>query len=130
MAPLFREVRSRECAHSHARQGDNWLGTTHAGVSLYLAAMSSSSPPHPQYWLGKPFILRYWFGVTAETPPKYWEYGSLHQRGKNHRRDKSKWQNLPFLLVGVNDKESVEQWVFYSSRHLPVCQEQPVCTVK
>lgn len=37
----------------------------------HLAAMSSSSPPQPQYWLGKPFIFMYWSGVTAETPPKY-----------------------------------------------------------
>lgn len=44
---------------------------------LYLAAMSSSSPPQPQYWLGKPFIFMYWSGVTADTPPKYCGYGSL-----------------------------------------------------
>lgn len=43
----------------------------------HLAAMSSSSPPHPQYWLGKPFIFMYWSGVTADTPPKYCWYGSL-----------------------------------------------------
>lgn len=43
----------------------------------HLAAMSSSSPPQPQYWLGKPFIFMYWSGVTADTPPKYCEYGSL-----------------------------------------------------
>lgn len=43
----------------------------------HLAAMSSSSPPQPQYWLGKPFIFIYWSGVTADTPPKYCGYGSL-----------------------------------------------------
>ena len=42
-----------------------------------LVAMSSSSPPQPQYSLGKPFIFRYWSGVSAETPPKYWGYGRL-----------------------------------------------------
>lgn len=26
---------------------------------IHLVAMSSSSPPQPQYWFGKPFILRY-----------------------------------------------------------------------
>uniref|UniRef100_A0A9J8BWJ4 Protein Flattop n=1 Tax=Cyprinus carpio carpio TaxID=630221 RepID=A0A9J8BWJ4_CYPCA len=33
----------------------------------------------PQYWFGKPFILRYCSGVTADTPPKYCEYGSLQR---------------------------------------------------
>lgn len=51
--------------------------TSASYVQLYLAAMSSSSPPQPQYWLGKPFIFMYWSGVTAETPPKYCGYGSL-----------------------------------------------------
>lgn len=46
-----------------------------------LAAMSSSSPPQPQYSLGKPFIFRYWSGVSAETPPKYWGYGRLGEKG-------------------------------------------------
>lgn len=50
---------------------------------LYLAAMSSSSPPQPQYWFGKPFIFMYWSGVTADTPPKYCGYGSL---GRSHYR--------------------------------------------
>lgn len=45
----------------------------------HRAAMSSSSPPQPQYWFGKPFILRYWSGVTADTPPKYCGYGSLQE---------------------------------------------------
>lgn len=49
----------------------------------HLAAMSSSSPPQPQYWLGKPFIFMYWSGVTADTPPKYCGYGSLG--GSHHR---------------------------------------------
>lgn len=44
-----------------------------------LVAMSSSSPPQPQYSLGKPFIFRYWSGVSAETPPKYWGYGRLRR---------------------------------------------------
>lgn len=46
-------------------------------IPPHLAAMSSSSPPQPQYWLGKPFIFIYWSGVTADTPPKYCGYGSL-----------------------------------------------------
>lgn len=49
----------------------------------HLAAMSSSSPPQPQYWLGKPFIFMYWSGVTADTPPKYCGYGSLG--GSHHQ---------------------------------------------
>lgn len=49
----------------------------------HLAAMSSSSPPQPQYWFGKPFIFMYWSGVIAETPPKYCEYGSLG--GSHHK---------------------------------------------
>lgn len=52
----------------------------------HLAAMSSSSPPQPQYWLGKPFIFMYWSGVTADTPPKYCGYGSL---GGSHQQCKT-----------------------------------------
>lgn len=42
-------------------------------ATSYLVAMSSSSPPQPQYSLGKPLIFMYWSGVRAETPPKYCE---------------------------------------------------------
>lgn len=59
---------------NHARL---WIHPPH------LAAMSSSSPPQPQYWLGKPFIFMYWSGVTADTPPKYCGYGSLG--GSHHQ---------------------------------------------
>lgn len=50
------------------------------GKKSDLVAMSSSSPPQPQYSLGKPFIFRYWSGVSAETPPKYWGYGRLRTK--------------------------------------------------
>lgn len=32
--------------------------------------MSSSSPPQPQYSLGKPLILRNWALLRPDTPPK------------------------------------------------------------
>lgn len=53
------------------------VGVGRGGRKSDLVAMSSSSPPQPQYSLGKPFIFRYWSGVSAETPPKYWGYGRL-----------------------------------------------------
>lgn len=42
--------------------------------------MSSSSPPHPQYSLGKPLILRNCFLLKPETPPKYPAYGNLKEK--------------------------------------------------
>lgn len=60
--------------------GTECIGLHRSQLSVcrpHLAAMSSSSPPQPQYWLGKPFIFMYWSGVTADTPPKYCGYGSL-----------------------------------------------------
>lgn len=54
-----------------------WDGKGGDGRKSDLVAMSSSSPPQPQYSLGKPFIFRYWSGVSAETPPKYCGYGRL-----------------------------------------------------
>lgn len=61
----------------------SWMWTSALIHPPHLAAMSSSSPPQPQYWLGKPFIFMYWSGVTADTPPKYCGYGSLE--GSHHQ---------------------------------------------
>ena len=62
--------------------------------------MSSSSPPQPQYSLGKPFIFRYWSGVSAETPPKYWGYGRL---GKERSLDSTR-------LLGAIPPSSTGWW--------------------
>lgn len=71
-----------QCPRAVARvaskdRGPGSRGEIGSGRESHLVAMSSSSPPQPQYSLGKPFIFRYWSGVSAETPPKYWGYGRL-----------------------------------------------------
>lgn len=39
-------------------------------VTTHRLKMSSSSPPQPQYSLGKPLILRNWDLFRPDTPPK------------------------------------------------------------
>lgn len=76
---LFLHLMSVHVSNFHLHSLTVRSDTSASLIQLYLAAMSSSSPPQPQYWLGKPFIFMNWSGVSAETPPKYCGYGSLRE---------------------------------------------------
>lgn len=59
----------------HLMMSHRWVGAVvrdlhpsqvHPGSKVIIYTLQ------PQYSLGKPFVFRYWSGVCAETPLKYW----------------------------------------------------------
>lgn len=81
------------------------VGVGRGGRKSDLVAMSSSSPPQPQYSLGKPFIFRYWSGVSAETPPKYWGYGRLGRErclGSTSVLGRHSYPTIPLALLPMD----------------------------
>lgn len=76
------------------------------GEKSNLVAMSSSSPPQPQYSLGKPFIFRYWSGVSAETPPKYWGYGRLRTKRPTMHFTNFEQPSLPTVPFALLKRQS------------------------
>lgn len=66
--------------------------------------MSSSSPPHPQYSLGKPLILRNCFLLKPETPPKYPAYGNLKEKGSSQLQTVHTSYSSVNPYIGMLDK--------------------------
>lgn len=89
---------------THREQKSAWPNQFHT----HRLKMSSSSPPHPQYSLGKPLIFRNCVLLRPETPPKYPEYGSLQRIS---RRDG--------VSQARNGFRSIE----------PKCSNQPSCSL-
>ena len=98
---------NESCKRWREKRRSMWLQGVALGHAPHLAAMSSSSPPQPQYRLGKPFIFMYWSGVTADTPPKYCGYGSL---GGSHQS--SVWVNVS--AQGSSTSLSVAAQVYFN----------------